>query len=256
MTKADVLFLAGQVNWIMRGVQASVAHETVDHLHTTNLEEWSFNPIEAREYSVKEVWEELYKFILADTNDPLLLVWMGHGTEEGWIWQYRKSVADGLGYNYLLEVLAEAKRPILILNDACGGGALCTLVARDPALSKRVGVIAATSEYGVADGGFMSIEVLSHFIGRLKYRPSDVYCEIPAWKPLRESNRRKLPARFLIALANGMRRMVGYAPVPKRTVIDLRRKRYEYDQPRDTIYPNIPVRAGTTKLDKFFFARA
>lgn len=121
-------------------------------------------------------------------DEPLLLIYAGHGNEEGW------NVRDGeddVSYAWLVDTLARVPYPVLIVNDCCDSGSLVTFLQDRGVSEEQFGVImscaAGTDSY---DG--VLVELLPQI-----WRERDLFVpftyvsvndEYYAWAPIRYRN--------------------------------------------------------------------
>jgi hypothetical protein len=108
---------------------------------------------------------------LRAAHQPFLLVYIGHGHDDGWYYAKRhRREWLSLKHSRLAAILKDREGPTLIVSDTCHASSLASRIVWGLGGPKPVGLIAATSPKGVAYGA-LSPDLLEAWRHQKSYVP-------------------------------------------------------------------------------------
>ena len=104
--------------------------------------------LSAHEYeNDADFFEALRAAFLAPLGEPLLVVYIGHGSETGWHYASSRMIC----YDALSVLLSQVEAPVLVLNDCCHAGTIEKALKQTPQPEAR-GIILACKDNEVSFG--------------------------------------------------------------------------------------------------------
>lgn len=126
----------------------------------------------------EDFWRELKDFLEQEGEVPLLLVYHGHGKEDGW----QLNDTFKISYEALADKLSRSPSPIFLINDCCYAASIICFLENKGVSDEKVGLIAACENNNFSYGELLE-EILEQWQEGYIYEP-DEYSETNniSWK--------------------------------------------------------------------------